>query len=238
MAKEYRYYQGMVVSNESSGGSGGTSNYNDLTNKPSIDNVELVGNKTAEALGLTSLDVFTAEIQTLTGELSQFKNYVDSIFVKRENEVDLLLSENIKIEFVDGTNYINVVGIGKTINFSQGLKVEGSEVALKKDIPDIVMTPSANTTSIKLGNDLAANQLIITDNASDTNITTFSSSEIGINHLFVKDDEDTDIITISSGYGTIELKGLDIKISSGGNSALISFIDGQLAINGKKILTE
>lgn len=34
------------------GGGGGTSDYNDLTNKPSINNVELSGNKTAEALGL------------------------------------------------------------------------------------------------------------------------------------------------------------------------------------------
>lgn len=34
------------------GGGGGTSNYNDLSNKPSIESVELIGNKSAEDLGL------------------------------------------------------------------------------------------------------------------------------------------------------------------------------------------
>ena len=36
------------------GGSGGTSNYNDLSNKPKINNVELSGNKTTSDLGLFS----------------------------------------------------------------------------------------------------------------------------------------------------------------------------------------
>ena len=36
----------------SGGGSGGTSDYGDLTNKPKIENVTLTGNKTASDLGL------------------------------------------------------------------------------------------------------------------------------------------------------------------------------------------
>ena len=44
----------MLVSKSINGGGGGsgTSNYNDLSNKPSINNVTLTGNKTASALGL------------------------------------------------------------------------------------------------------------------------------------------------------------------------------------------
>ena len=38
--------------NQSGGGGGGTSDYNDLSNKPSINSVELSGNKTAAQLGL------------------------------------------------------------------------------------------------------------------------------------------------------------------------------------------
>ena len=34
------------------GGGGGTTNYNDLTNKPSINGVELVGDQTPQDLGL------------------------------------------------------------------------------------------------------------------------------------------------------------------------------------------
>lgn len=45
----------------SGGGGGGTSNYNDLSNKPSINNVELVGNKTLEALGIEQLDVLGSD---------------------------------------------------------------------------------------------------------------------------------------------------------------------------------
>ena len=36
------------------GGGGGTSNYNELSNKPKINNVELSGNKTSEDLGLAA----------------------------------------------------------------------------------------------------------------------------------------------------------------------------------------
>lgn len=45
------------------GGSGGTTNYNDLSNKPSINGVELSGNKTASDLGINipSLDGYATE---------------------------------------------------------------------------------------------------------------------------------------------------------------------------------
>lgn len=39
------------------GGSGGTSDYSELSNKPSINSVTLSGNKTAEDLGLASADI-------------------------------------------------------------------------------------------------------------------------------------------------------------------------------------
>lgn len=41
------------IAANASGGGGGTSNYNDLTNKPKINNVELTGNKTAQELGIS-----------------------------------------------------------------------------------------------------------------------------------------------------------------------------------------
>ena len=51
---------------------GGTSNYNDLTNKPQINNVELVGNKTLEELGIKQ--TYTADdIAFSDGETFQQK---------------------------------------------------------------------------------------------------------------------------------------------------------------------
>lgn len=45
---------------KNAGGGGGTSNYADLTNKPSINSVELIGNKTLEDLGISIVDVLTS----------------------------------------------------------------------------------------------------------------------------------------------------------------------------------
>ena len=47
-----------ILANKSGGGSG-TSNYNDLDNKPKINNVTLEGNKTSSELGLTGDKDFT-----------------------------------------------------------------------------------------------------------------------------------------------------------------------------------
>lgn len=51
------------------GGGGGTSDYLDLDNKPSINNVELTGNKTAAQLGLaTPSDIPTVPVQSVNGK--------------------------------------------------------------------------------------------------------------------------------------------------------------------------
>ena len=47
-----------ILANKSGGGSG-TSNYNDLENKPKINNVTLEGNKTSSELGITGDKHFT-----------------------------------------------------------------------------------------------------------------------------------------------------------------------------------
>lgn len=45
--------KGYVKKHSGGGGGGGTSNYNDLSNKPSINGVTLSGNKTSEDLGIS-----------------------------------------------------------------------------------------------------------------------------------------------------------------------------------------
>ena len=49
------YVEGMI--NLEGGGGGGTSDYTELQNKPSINNVELVGNKTTEDLNISYIDL-------------------------------------------------------------------------------------------------------------------------------------------------------------------------------------
>jgi hypothetical protein len=60
-----------------SGGGGGTSNYNDLTNKPSINNVTLSGNKTAAQLGLqTELTIDAIPTENSTNPVQSGGMYV------------------------------------------------------------------------------------------------------------------------------------------------------------------
>ena len=57
-----------TATKQSSGSSGGTTDYTDLTNKPSINGVTLEGNKTAEDLGIKSapmIEITYAELKTL-----------------------------------------------------------------------------------------------------------------------------------------------------------------------------
>lgn len=51
---------------------GGTSNYNELLNKPAINNIELTGNKTAEELGLQPKGdyAFTEYVNNLIGDIN------------------------------------------------------------------------------------------------------------------------------------------------------------------------
>ena len=63
----------------STGGSGGTSNYNALTNKPKINNVELNGNKTSSDLGLQPAGNYALEsdIPTKTSDLNNDSGFID-----------------------------------------------------------------------------------------------------------------------------------------------------------------
>lgn len=60
-----------------SGGSGGTDDYRDLSNKPKINGVELNGNKTSDVLGLADKILFDALGQTVT-QLSTRMTNVES----------------------------------------------------------------------------------------------------------------------------------------------------------------
>lgn len=66
--------------NSTGGGSGGTSNYNDLTNKPKINNVELKGNKTSSDLGL------------ITNAVDDLVNYYKKSETFTKQEVNNLIS--------------------------------------------------------------------------------------------------------------------------------------------------
>lgn len=78
---------------EIGGGGGGTSNYNALTNKPKINNVELNGNKSLNDLGIQPVGNYALEsdIPTNTSELTN-----DSGFITGYTETDPTVPNHVK----------------------------------------------------------------------------------------------------------------------------------------------
>lgn len=79
--------------NSTGGGSGGTSNYTDLTNKPKINNVELKGNKSLNDLGIQPAGNYAleSEIPTKTSDLTN-----DSGFITGYIETDPTVPSHVK----------------------------------------------------------------------------------------------------------------------------------------------
>lgn len=79
--------------NSTGGGSGGTSNYNALTNKPKINNVELNGNKTLNDLGIQPAGNYAleSEMPTKTSDLTN-----DSGFITGYIETDPTVPSHVK----------------------------------------------------------------------------------------------------------------------------------------------
>lgn len=81
------------------GGSTGTSDYLELENKPSINGTELIGNKTADELGLatkTEVEAVAEQIPSVEGLAS--KEYVDDMPLKTVNGQSLKGCGNIVVE--------------------------------------------------------------------------------------------------------------------------------------------
>lgn len=62
-------------------GSGGTSDYNDLTNQPQIDGVTLVGNKTKADLGIqpSSDNTLSTTDKTIAGAINELYSMITTI---------------------------------------------------------------------------------------------------------------------------------------------------------------
>ena len=91
--------------NSTGGGGGGTSNYNALTNKPKINNVELNGNKTLNDLGIQPAGNYAleSEIPTKTSDLTN-----DSGFITGYTETDPTVPSHVKnITQANITNWNN-----------------------------------------------------------------------------------------------------------------------------------
>lgn len=107
-----------ILANKS-GGEGGTSNYNDLDNKPKINGVTLSGNKTSSELGLIGEDknfIYTKgtpdKVWDITHNLDKYPSVtiVDSAGSVVMGDITYISKNNLKVTFsaaFGGTAYLN-----------------------------------------------------------------------------------------------------------------------------------
>lgn len=89
------------------GGGGGTSNYPDLSNKPSINGVELSGNKTAAQLGI-NVPTKTSDLENDSGYLTEHQSldgyateqYVDGEVNDLQGQIDAIVSRSDVVDVV------------------------------------------------------------------------------------------------------------------------------------------
>ena len=123
------------------GGTGGTTNYVDLENKPSINGVELVGDKTSADLGLETqqIDAYTKDetnaaiASAITGKADI--NYVDNQLNLKADKVNTYTKTEVD-------NAINSVSIN--LNNKLNNKADKTSVYTKEELPNVIATNTVN----------------------------------------------------------------------------------------------
>lgn len=129
----------------SSGGSGetGTTNYNDLLNKPQINGVELSGNKTLDNLGIQAKGDYAlkSDISNLATK-SELNNKVDKVSGKQLSTNDFTTDLKNKLDSVDVNAKVYSVN-GQTGAVTLDVP-DTSNFATKDDLNSLVQSPTSN----------------------------------------------------------------------------------------------
>lgn len=160
-----RNYNGGIVPKAVLNGTLGTvvyaSNYNDLDNKPSINSVELRGNKTAEDLGLaTPADITVKSVNNQTGDVSLTGQNIpyDSRYSVTEkiNDLESQITDSGVTSVNGKTGVVNLTGTD--INYSAGVTLNAKIDAVEGEIPEVnypVTSVNGETGAVDLtGNDI------------------------------------------------------------------------------------
>lgn len=126
----------ILTINSTGGGSGGTSNYNALTNKPKINNIELNGNKTSSDLGLQPAGNYAleSEVPTKTSDLTN-----DSGFITGYTETDPTVPSYVK-----NISQANITSWNNKSDFSGNY----NDLTNKPTIPVVPTNVSAFTNDV------------------------------------------------------------------------------------------
>lgn len=128
---------------ESGGGGGGTTNYNQLSNLPKINNVELKGNKTLEQLGLQP--ELTFDVVPTSGSNNPVKS--GGIYTALAGKVDKVAGKDLSTNDYTTTEKTKLAGIeaGAEVNIITGITLNGEPlVPVNKVIALNVITKAVN----------------------------------------------------------------------------------------------
>ena len=123
------------------GGTGGTTNYVDLDNKPSINGVELVGNKTSVDLGLETqqIDAYTKD-ETNAAIASAITGKADINYV--DNQLNLKADKVNTYTKMEVDNAIN--SASTNLNNKLNNKADKTSVYTKEELPNVIATNTVN----------------------------------------------------------------------------------------------
>lgn len=160
-----RNYNGGIVPQAVLNGTLGTvvyaSNYNDLDNKPSINSVELRGNKTAEDLGLaTPEDITVTSVNNQTGDVSLTGLNIpydgNYSVTEKINDLESQITDSGVTSVNGKTGVVNLTGTD--INYSAGVTLNAKIDAVENEIPEVnypVTSVNGETGAVDLtGNDI------------------------------------------------------------------------------------
>lgn len=148
-------------------------NYNDLTNKPSINNVTLQGNKTASELGLaTPSDISVTSVNDQTGDVVLSGSDIDySVGMSLNAKIDDLESQiqGSGVQSVNGMTG-NVTLTSNDINYSTGVTIKNKIDAVEGEIPEVyVSSVNGNSGAVTLtGSDIIYNGVQSVNGAIDS----------------------------------------------------------------------
>lgn len=153
-AQEYRD-TGIAASG---GGGGGTTNYQDLSNKPSINGVELLGNKTAQDLGLQPNGDYATTSSKLANPFSlTFTGAVEATYDGSEEKTVTIptiagppgVSPTVSTEEIDGGTRVTFTfqGGSETVDLLNGkdgkAPVKGVDYFTEEEIQDVAKQAAA-----------------------------------------------------------------------------------------------
>ena len=134
-------------------------NYNDLSNKPSINNVTLQGNKTASELGLVApSDIPVTSVNDQTGDVVLTGSDIDYSDDMTLNAKINDLEAQISVSGVQSVNGMtgNVTLTSNDIDYSTGVTIKNKIDSVEGEIPDVyVSSVNGNSGAVTLtGSDI------------------------------------------------------------------------------------